>query len=238
MRDERFTDNISDETLVDITDKILNFEKNKKTRSIRINLLKIIPAVAAVVLVIGAINILPGMLKHTIGTSDNGNGSNVNAAVVNTTSDTSNNFNISSYTSETSTDNTVSTDTISQVNVDRSTVNINPKNLNKWLSSADAANTYVQDIDTVVRNGITVNTQVPTADGIEIYLPNGTVIKTHDTVKIANGRIIIAGNTAIDGNGTVTDEGSGKATIIDKDGGKVDINGGNQSTYTGTDPDG
>ncbi|MCL2772940.1 MAG: hypothetical protein FWD71_06285, partial [Oscillospiraceae bacterium] len=135
-------------------------------------------------------------------------------------------------------DITENTDTTSQVNVDRATVNINPKFISKWQSSADAANTYVQDVDTVVRNGITVNTQVPTADGIEIYLPNGTVIKTHDTVKIANGKIIIAGDTFIDGNGNVTDAGSGKVTIIYKDDIKANINGGNQPTYTGSDPDG
>ena len=59
MNKEYFTDNISDERLAKLIDKTLNFEKNKKTKNITPHLLKAIPAVAAIVLIIGAINILP-----------------------------------------------------------------------------------------------------------------------------------------------------------------------------------
>jgi len=62
---EYFTDNISDETLAKLIDKTLKFEKNRKNRDIRVHLLKIIPAVAAFALIIGAVNILPGIIGGT-----------------------------------------------------------------------------------------------------------------------------------------------------------------------------
>jgi|GEM_PF-2591008 len=56
MRNEYFTDNINDENLIDITDKIIKFEKNKiNTR--RTNMFKIIPAAASLILVIGLISV-------------------------------------------------------------------------------------------------------------------------------------------------------------------------------------
>ncbi|MCL2775054.1 MAG: DUF4340 domain-containing protein [Oscillospiraceae bacterium] len=65
MKKEYFTDNLSVETLAKLTDKMLNFEKNAKNRSLKTNLLKIIPAIAAIVLVIGGINLLPAFLNNT-----------------------------------------------------------------------------------------------------------------------------------------------------------------------------
>lgn len=59
MSKKYFMDSISDERLAKMIDKTLNHEKTTKNRSIKTNLLKMIPAAAAVVLVIGAINILP-----------------------------------------------------------------------------------------------------------------------------------------------------------------------------------
>jgi len=127
---------------------------------------------------------------------------------------------------------------IETADIEKVTININPKNLSEWQGSDNNSNTYIQDIDTTLRNGITVNTNVPTADGIEIYFHNETVIKTHDTVKIDDGKIIIAGDSFIDGNGNIIEEGKGKFTIISKGGNKTDINGGNQQTYTGNNADG
>lgn len=66
MKKEYFVDNLSVETLAKFTDKMLNYEKTTKNRSIKTNLLKIIPIAAAVVLVIGAINILPVFMGSDI----------------------------------------------------------------------------------------------------------------------------------------------------------------------------
>ena len=67
MKKEYFTDNLSIETLAKFTDTMLKYEKTKKSRNIKINLLKIVPAVAVIALVIGVINILPIFIS-----SDNG----------------------------------------------------------------------------------------------------------------------------------------------------------------------
>ena len=58
MSKEYFTDNISEETIINMIDKALKFEKTSKNRGIKASLLKIIPAAAMIALVIGAINIL------------------------------------------------------------------------------------------------------------------------------------------------------------------------------------
>ena len=62
MSKEYYTENLSDETLVKLLDEMIRFEKNQKTNSIKPHLLKAIPAVAAIVLIIGAVNILPAYL--------------------------------------------------------------------------------------------------------------------------------------------------------------------------------
>ena len=59
MKYEYFVDNLSDEIIEDMTDKMLRFEKNRQNKNIKRELLKIIPAVAAIVFVIGLINMLP-----------------------------------------------------------------------------------------------------------------------------------------------------------------------------------
>ncbi|MCL2775125.1 MAG: LCP family protein [Oscillospiraceae bacterium] len=64
MNKKYFIDAISDETLAKMIDKTLNFEKTAKNRNIKTNLLKIIPVVAAIIIVIGTVNILPGLLKN------------------------------------------------------------------------------------------------------------------------------------------------------------------------------
>ncbi|MCL1857932.1 MAG: class B sortase [Oscillospiraceae bacterium] len=71
MSRKLFTDSLSDETVINLTDEMLkqnNINKTKK-RFFRLELIKIIPAVAAVALVIGVINILPNLLVYeNIGT--------------------------------------------------------------------------------------------------------------------------------------------------------------------------
>ncbi|MCL2773701.1 MAG: hypothetical protein FWD71_10165 [Oscillospiraceae bacterium] len=85
MNKEYFTENISDETLAGLIDETLNYEKSKKTKKITpANLVKILSAAAVVVLVIGAINILPGFLKNMGGPSDG-----ANSVVAGTNTDTS-----------------------------------------------------------------------------------------------------------------------------------------------------
>ena len=59
MKKECFINNISDETIVNLIDGVIKLEKNHKTNNIKSNLLRIIPIAAAVVLVIGLVNILP-----------------------------------------------------------------------------------------------------------------------------------------------------------------------------------
>ncbi|MCL2773958.1 MAG: hypothetical protein FWD71_11475 [Oscillospiraceae bacterium] len=98
MNKKSFTESISDEVMAKIIDDTLNFKKTAKNRNIKTNLLKIIPAVAAIVLVIGGLNLLPAFLKNTGGPADNGTGNDANFVAVNATSDTSdttNNLNIS-----------------------------------------------------------------------------------------------------------------------------------------------
>jgi len=59
MNQKNFTNAVSDEVLVKIIDDTLTFKKNVKNRSIKKNLLKLIPAVAVVALVVGLVNFLP-----------------------------------------------------------------------------------------------------------------------------------------------------------------------------------
>lgn len=77
MSKEYFTENIKDEILIEMIDKALNYEKRQKTGSIKANLLKIIPAVAAIALVIGTANMLPYITQNDVG-SDTSNEINTN----------------------------------------------------------------------------------------------------------------------------------------------------------------
>jgi len=59
MRDEYFVENLSEETIINMVDKALRFEKNRREEK-RIQLwLKMIPVAVCAALVIGAINLLP-----------------------------------------------------------------------------------------------------------------------------------------------------------------------------------
>ena len=58
MNKKSFTDSLSGEVLAQIIDDTLNFKKTAKERNISMHLLKIIPAVAAIVLVVGLANIV------------------------------------------------------------------------------------------------------------------------------------------------------------------------------------
>jgi hypothetical protein len=62
MNEKSFIDNIDDETLAKMIDKTLNFKKTAKTGSVKTQLLKIIPAAAAIAFVIGFINITSRVL--------------------------------------------------------------------------------------------------------------------------------------------------------------------------------
>ncbi|MCL1858002.1 MAG: hypothetical protein FWF92_02065 [Oscillospiraceae bacterium] len=65
MSKEYFTENISKETLAKLIDETLSYEKNKKGERIKMsNLFKIISAAAAVVLVIGFMNIMLPILSN------------------------------------------------------------------------------------------------------------------------------------------------------------------------------
>lgn len=66
MNKEYFTDNLSVETIAEFTDKMLKFEKKaKSTNIIKKELFKIVPAVAVIAFVVGAVNILPVFLNNT-----------------------------------------------------------------------------------------------------------------------------------------------------------------------------
>lgn len=124
------------------------------------------------------------------------------------------------------------------------TVNVNQKCMRNLLSHESVGgvniNINVKGSTNVTNNrgGIVINPQIPTADGIEIYFPNGKGFKTHDTVKINDDGIIIADDSIIDKDGNVIEEGTAKFTIIDENGVEIKVNGGNEKTYTGNNPDG
>lgn len=69
MSKKLFTDALSEETIVALTDEMLREEKNMKentpNRSLSHSLLKIVPLAAAVVLVIGLLNVLPLFLNKS-----------------------------------------------------------------------------------------------------------------------------------------------------------------------------
>ena len=56
-----FTENISIETMVALTDEMLKFEKERRDINMRFVVLKIVPAVAAIILVIGLVNMIDFM---------------------------------------------------------------------------------------------------------------------------------------------------------------------------------
>ena len=72
MKKEYFIDNISDETLAGMIDGVIRLEKNKENKSIKYNLLKIIPVAAVIFLVIGIINILPYINSQQFNSGSNG----------------------------------------------------------------------------------------------------------------------------------------------------------------------
>ena len=59
MNKKSFNDSISDEVLAKLIDDTLNFKKTTKNKNIKTHLLRIIPAAAAIILVLGLINLLP-----------------------------------------------------------------------------------------------------------------------------------------------------------------------------------
>jgi len=67
-----FTENISDETLANLIDETLKFEKAQKNKQSKLNLLKIFSTVAAIVLVVGLINIVTTFQKEPVVEPGNG----------------------------------------------------------------------------------------------------------------------------------------------------------------------
>ena len=68
MSKKYYVENLSIETLAELTDEMLRFRKNTTNRKLNINLLKIIPAfTATIVLIIGVVNILPFIMNSWIG---------------------------------------------------------------------------------------------------------------------------------------------------------------------------
>lgn len=59
MSKESFINNLSDETVIKMIDKTYKYEKNKNDKGIKSILFKMIPAAAAIALVIGLANLLP-----------------------------------------------------------------------------------------------------------------------------------------------------------------------------------
>ena len=88
MNKEYFTDNISDETLAKLIDEALNYETTRKNKNIKLDLLKIIPAVAMVAIVVGFINILSYF--SMVDEGDSGTDENAHSAITATTEEPAN----------------------------------------------------------------------------------------------------------------------------------------------------
>ena len=69
MSKEYFTENISEATIANMIDKALKFEKSENDRNMKKTLLKMIPVAAAIVLVVGLINIIVPFLDASIDTA-------------------------------------------------------------------------------------------------------------------------------------------------------------------------
>jgi hypothetical protein len=77
-----FTENISDETLANLIDETLRFEKAQKNKQSKLNLFRILSTVAAIILVVGLINLVTTTLqKEPIVEPNNGNGILPNANI-------------------------------------------------------------------------------------------------------------------------------------------------------------
>ena len=102
MNKKYFTDSLSDETLAKIIDDTLNFKKSTKNKNIKSSLLKLIPMAAAVLLVIGLLNILPVMMN--VGVDNNVPGSevtiNINTAAETAANDEDNNITVTTQIGE------------------------------------------------------------------------------------------------------------------------------------------
>ena len=80
MSKESFINNLSDETIINMIDRTYKYEKTKQNKSVTKNLLKMIPAVAAIALVISLVRFLPVMNSNTGENSESdGNGDGINA---------------------------------------------------------------------------------------------------------------------------------------------------------------
>ena len=80
MNSKSFLESIDDETLAKLIDTTLKFEQNQKAEKIKLNILKIVPAVAAIVLVIGLINLAPVFFTTDSGGNLSQAGSNAGIA--------------------------------------------------------------------------------------------------------------------------------------------------------------
>ncbi|MCL2776259.1 MAG: hypothetical protein FWD71_23400 [Oscillospiraceae bacterium] len=197
MSKEYFTENLSVEDIAELTDEMLRFEKNQKAKKITMaNVLKIMSAVAAIVLVIGGINILPGFLKNTGGpaSSGGGGGNDVNAAA-SATDETSDYINIPNFTSETTTDITTS-------NIDESD------------------GTITQQMGELTVTTPQGQEPVDNGDGTATLPAGGTVIAPDGTkVTVPSCTVIITGKLKIDPTHSIVNDiidstGKGTVTVI------------------------
>ena len=88
MSKKYYIDAISDETLVKMIDKTLNFEKNNTDIKKRRNLLKIIPAVACILFVIATVNIFSYIANIDFDGGANDGITDDNVVYTNTTNET------------------------------------------------------------------------------------------------------------------------------------------------------
>jgi len=71
VKKENFTENISTETLAELIDETLKYEKTQKSNNLKIHLSKLFAAAAVILFVIGLINILPYLNRIKSDVGDN-----------------------------------------------------------------------------------------------------------------------------------------------------------------------
>lgn len=192
MSKEYFTDNLSIEAIAEITDEILKFEKNNK----KTYLLKAISALAAaIVFVIGAINIIPAILINMNSVNSIGNGTDIAATDIFT--GTENDTGLNLFTTDT---------TAEEDNSNNSTIQIG-----ELLITTPKEHEPTDNGDgtaTLPGGGA-----VTLSDGTKIIVPDETIVNI--------GGIDFEGNTV---RSVINRFGNGNITVISPDGEAVDMN--------------
>jgi len=217
MNKEYFTDNLSVEDIAEMTDKMLRFEYNQKTRKKKTTLLKIIPAAAAFLLVIGLANILPVINKN-----GNGDGINPGTAVVNEKpEETTNIIEIDALAPELDEYETKIA-VQKQMNEEISDIQARIYTLSKELQEKDESyRKYVSGemlwpldkeydiVSSIFGNRLSpVTNQTEFHTGVDIPAPHGS-----DIYAANDGIVLIAENSLVYGNYIVIDHGGGIITL-------------------------